>query len=297
MRAWRQIGQRRAAGERGREVRAGRAAAGSSTSHQRRGAIRRTTRPSARGRIRPVGQRDAQPLGDAAPQRRDVRPSRQAAICQITRSWRSLQADRGPLRRPARARRQQRRRAPTAAAARRRAQPCSRRPSGSTNTGSVTTTSVASPRKRIQRVQRLALALAPAGDQRERDRLLERRAEVGRGDVAEHRHRRRGAAGSATIWAPLRIGERPSCATRPTSCSRPGSVERRPLERGAPDIVLVAARHAAEAEIGGRGAAVELGAGDVALLDPERAHRLGAVGHDAVAPRRPRAAPARPAVP
>ena len=43
----------------------------------------------------------------------------------------------------------------------------------------------------------------------------------------------------------------------------------------------------AEAEIVRRGLAVELVAGDMALLDPHHAERLGAVGADAVAARRP----------
>jgi hypothetical protein len=47
------------------------------------------------------------------------------------------------------------------------------------------------------------------------------------------------------------------------------------------DIVLLRGHHPPEAEIARRGLAVELVAGDMALLDAHHAERLGAVGRDA----------------
>ena len=60
-----------------------------------------------------------------------------------------------------------------------------------------------------------------------------------------------------------------------------GRDEGRPLFHEAPDIVLFLGHHAAEPEIARGGLAVDLGTGDMALLDAHDAERFGAVRRDA----------------
>ena len=111
----------------------------------------------------------------------------------------------------------------------------------------------------------------------------ERRAPIGRGDMAEHRHRHRRWLGSATICAPSSSTIAGSTVRRPTSCLRSGfSMSGRASERLPTKSGLALPTCPAEAEIVRRHRAVGLLADDdVALLGAQHMHRLGAVGRDA----------------
>src|SRR5260221_2129857 len=138
--------------------------------------------------------------------------------------------------------------------------------------------------EREERVQDLALARHAAGEEAEADRMAHGRAVAGRGDAADHRHGRR----DARIDDDLRARAQPRLAVdrHESDEAMPLRIdEARPRQGASSDeISLLAADETAEAEILRRGIAVELRAGDMALLDAHDAHRFGAIGGDAEIP-------------
>src|SRR5262245_50892996 len=128
----------------------------------------------------------------------------------------------------------------------------------------------------------LGITLAAALQEREADPLPEHRRPGDRGDIAlivvERRH---GAAGEEMgTGTQLLIG---LDRLHPHQHIAVVCLQRLALAHHAADEILAARHHAAEAEILGGGGAVELAAGDMALLDAHDRQRLDAIGDDAEA--------------
>src|SRR5579885_3296849 len=135
--------------------------------------------------------------------------------------------------------------------------------------------------EREQRVQRLAVPRGAGFEEAEGDRVPQCRA-VGRGgDPPDHRNRRR----HARIRDDLRAGAQPRRAVdrdEADEARAPRIGERRTRQHvPADEIRLLHRDEAAEPEIRGGRRAVELGAGDVPLLDAQDPHRFHAVRDDA----------------
>src|SRR2546425_8943992 len=134
--------------------------------------------------------------------------------------------------------------------------------------------------ERKERVQNLAPARQAAGKEAEADRIAERRTVGDRCDPADHGHGRRHARIDDDLRS--RAQSRPAIdRDKADEAVALRISEPRPRQAAAADeIGLLAADEAAEAEILGRRGTVELGAGDMTLLDAHDAHRLGAIGGD-----------------
>src|SRR5439155_25177653 len=127
----------------------------------------------------------------------------------------------------------------------------------------------------------LASSLAPALDQAEANPLIEHRREANRCDVALVR-----------LWAWDRsLGKNMSARTQaPRLVGRLDTDDHLPVRRNqcftpshhAADEVLFLGHHLAEAAVIGRGCAVELGTGDMPLLDAHDAERFGTVRRHSV---------------
>ena len=128
----------------------------------------------------------------------------------------------------------------------------------------------------------------PLATQRQRDPRIEIGAEAPRRHVTLHRVRRRmiGIGDDLRAARHLRAIERGE--SRPVASDPAATSAARPEQRLA-DAPLRRVDELAHAEIVGGRAAIGLGTDDdVALFDAQRAHRLGAVGHDAERRRRRR---------